>query len=139
LQRGSVVNLPFFPDSLAAKASPRTRPGISGYTPAVQGVRICDTLMPLQLRGNHGGSAACAGAISGPDIAKLSPASSTPSAIGFQMTDFQRKLFSQETGCEPSVLFGTAGLPGLYPFATARTNDRTGIQRRVLARQVEPR
>ena len=65
--------------------------------------------------------------------------SSTPSAIGFQMTDFQRKLFSQEAGREPSALFGTAGLSGLYPFATARTDDRTGILRRVHARPVSPR
>jgi len=37
LQRGGVVNLPIFPSSLAAKAPPRTRPGISG-TSALSGV-----------------------------------------------------------------------------------------------------
>jgi hypothetical protein len=32
------------------------------------------------------------------------------------MNDFRRKLFSQEARREPSVLFDTAGLSGLYPF-----------------------
>jgi hypothetical protein len=53
--------------------------------------------------------------------------SSTPSAIGFQMTDFRRELFSQEAGREPPVLFGTAALSGLYPFATARAHCRGGF------------
>jgi hypothetical protein len=53
--------------------------------------------------------------------------SSTPSAIGFQMTDFRRKLFSQEAGREPPVLFGTAALSGLYPFATAGAHCRDGF------------
>jgi hypothetical protein len=60
-------------------------------------------------------------------------ASSTPSAIGFQMTDFRRKPFSQEAGCDPPVLFGTAALSGLYPFATARSHDRNRFLRRVSA------
>jgi hypothetical protein len=55
------------------------------------------------------------------------------------MTDFRRKLFSQEVRREPPVLFGTADLSGLYPFATVRALHRSGFLRRVLARQVEPR
>jgi hypothetical protein len=54
-------------------------------------------------------------------------ASPTPSVIGFQMTDFRRKLFSQETGRAPPVLFDTAVLSSLYPFATARTHCRDGF------------
>ena len=53
------------------------------------------------------------------------------------MTDFRRKLFSQEAGCEPPVLFDTAGLSGLYPFATVRAHHRNGFLRRVLAWPVE--
>jgi hypothetical protein len=49
------------------------------------------------------------------------PTSSTPSTIGFQMTNFRRKPFSQEAGRNPPVLFDTAGLFGLYPFATGMT------------------
>ena len=45
------------------------------------------------------------------------------------MTDFQRKLFSQEMRRAPPVLFGTAGLSGLYPFATARVQQRNGFRR----------
>jgi hypothetical protein len=78
-------------------------------------------------------------------------ASSTSSTIGFQMTDFQRKPFSQETGRELPVLFDTANLSGLYPFATASAHHcnrflrhinavASGFAgRRVPARQVEPR
>jgi hypothetical protein len=62
-----------------------------------------------------------------------------PSAIGFQMTDFQRKLFSQDVRRAPAVLFGTAGLSGLYPFATARDLHRNGLLRRVFARPARPR
>jgi len=47
------------------------------------------------------------------------------------MTDFQRKLFSQEVRRVPPVLFGTAGLSGLYPFATAMAHYRNGFLRRV--------
>jgi hypothetical protein len=68
-----------------------------------------------------------------------SPASSTLSAIGFQMNDFRRKLFSQEARREPSVLFDTAGLSGLYPFATVRAHHCNGLPRRVPARPMEPR
>jgi hypothetical protein len=66
-------------------------------------------------------------------------ASSIPSAIGFQMNDFRRKLFSQEARREPPVRFDTAGLSGLYPFATARAHHCNGFPRRVLARPVGPR
>jgi hypothetical protein len=65
--------------------------------------------------------------------------SSTSSTIGFQMTDFRRKPFSQEVGRELPVLFDTADLSGLYPFATVSALHRSGFLRRVLARQVEPR
>jgi hypothetical protein len=51
--------------------------------------------------------------------------SSTPSAIGFQMNDFRQKLISQDATREPSVLFGTADLSGLYPFATAEFSSAT--------------
>jgi hypothetical protein len=47
--------------------------------------------------------------------------------LDFKMTDFRRKLFSQEADREPPVLFGTAALSGLYPFATARAHDRNGF------------
>ena len=53
------------------------------------------------------------------------------------MTDFRRKPFSQEAGCEPPVLFDTADLSGLYPFATVSAHHRSGFLRRALARQVE--
>jgi hypothetical protein len=53
--------------------------------------------------------------------------SPTPSVIGFQMTDFRRKLSSQETGRAPPVPFDTADLSGLYPFATMRTHGRDGL------------
>jgi hypothetical protein len=43
------------------------------------------------------------------------------------MTDFRRKLFSQEAGREPPVLFDTADLSGLYPLATARAHCRDGF------------
>jgi len=78
-------------------------------------------------------------------------ASSTSSTIGFQMTSFQRKPFSREAGCELPVLFDTANLSGLYPFATASAHLCNGFLRhinavasgfagrRVLARQVESR
>jgi hypothetical protein len=66
-------------------------------------------------------------------------ASSTSSTIGFQMTDFQRKPISQEAGGTLPVLFDTACLSGLYPFATVRAHHRNGFLRPVLARQVEPR
>jgi len=65
--------------------------------------------------------------------------SSTPSAIGFQMTDFQRKPFLQETDREPPVLFDTAGLSGLYPFATVRARDCNYFLRCVFAWPVNPR
>jgi len=67
------------------------------------------------------------------------------------MTDFRRKLCSREASREPPVRFDTAGLPGLYPFATAIADCRNGFlrhvnvvasgfaSRRVLARQVESR
>jgi hypothetical protein len=60
-------------------------------------------------------------------------ASSTPSAIGFQMNDFRRKLISQEAGREPPVRFDTATLSGLYPFATVRAQHCYGFPRRVTA------
>jgi hypothetical protein len=63
-------------------------------------------------------------------------ASPAPSAIGFQMTDFRRKHFSQEARREPPVPFDTAGL---YPFATVRAQHCNGFPRHVLARQVKPR
>jgi hypothetical protein len=66
-------------------------------------------------------------------------ASPAPSAIGFQMTDFRRKHFSQEARREPPVHFDTAGLSGLYPFATIRIHRRNGFLRCGLARQVEPK
>jgi hypothetical protein len=43
------------------------------------------------------------------------------------MLDFRRKPFSQEAGCEPPVLFDTATLSGLYPFATASAHCRDGF------------
>jgi hypothetical protein len=49
------------------------------------------------------------------------------------MTDFRRKLFSREASREPPVRFDTAGLPGLYPFATARADCRNGFLRHVNA------
>jgi len=66
-------------------------------------------------------------------------ASPALSAIGFQMTDFRRKHFSQEARREPPVHFDTAGQSGLYPFATVRDHHRNGFPRRVLARPVGPR
>jgi hypothetical protein len=71
-------------------------------------------------------------------LQRRSLASSTPSAIGFQMTDFRRKHFSQEARREPPVHFDTAGLSGLYPFATIRTHHRNGFLRCGLARPVSP-
>jgi hypothetical protein len=65
-------------------------------------------------------------------------ASPALSAIGFQMTDFRRKHFSQEARREPPVHFDTAGLSGLYPFATIRTHHRNGFLRCGLARPVSP-
>jgi hypothetical protein len=52
---------------------------------------------------------------------------------------FRRKLISQEAGREPPVLFDTADLSGLYPFATVRAHHRSGFLRRVFARPVNPR
>jgi hypothetical protein len=75
----------------------------------------------------------------GPDIASLVAGIADPSAIGFQMNDFRRKLFSQEARREPPVLFDTAGLSGLYPFATVRSRYCNDFPRRVVARQVGPR
>jgi hypothetical protein len=66
-------------------------------------------------------------------------ASPAPSAIGFQMTDFRRKHFSQEARREPPVHFDTAGQSGLYPLATVRPQHCNGFPRRVLARPVSPR
>jgi hypothetical protein len=63
--------------------------------------------------------------------------SSIASATGFQMADFRRKLLSQETRREPPVLFDTAGLSGLYPFATVHRGS--GFQRRAFARPVGAR
>jgi hypothetical protein len=66
-------------------------------------------------------------------------ASPAPSAIGFQMTDFRRKHFSQEARREPPVHFDTAGPSGPYPFATIRTHRRNSFLRCGLARPVSPR
>jgi len=66
-------------------------------------------------------------------------ASLAPSAIGFQMTDFRRRNFSQEARREPPVHFDTAGQSGLYPFATTRTHHRNGFLRCGRARPVSPR
>ncbi|UPK03214.1 hypothetical protein [Bradyrhizobium sp. 170] len=55
------------------------------------------------------------------------------------MTNFQRKPISQEAGCELPVLFDTADLSGLYPFATVSAHHPAGFLRRVVARLVSPR
>jgi hypothetical protein len=87
----------------------------------------------LQLRGNHGAGVVRVCADGGPDIAKPALASSTPSAIGFQMTNFQRKPISQEAGRTLPVRFDTADLSGLYPFATASAHHCNDFPRRVNA------
>jgi hypothetical protein len=89
----------------------------------------------LQRCGNHGGGAVRACADAGPDIAQRVTGIVDPSAIGFQMNDFRRKLFSQEAGREPPVLFDTADLSGLYPLATARAHCRDGVLSAAFARK----
>ena len=133
LQRVGMVNLPVFPSSVAAEAPSPARRGISG-TSALSMVSAFAT------RGWRCISAvtmAKAPFARAPMVDRIlhsrSLTSSTPSAIGFQMTDFRRKLFLQEADREPSVLFDTAGLSCLYPFATARAQHCNGFLRRVNA------
>jgi hypothetical protein len=70
LQRVGVVNLPIFPSSLTDKAPSSTRSGIFDTSRSVRGVRICDTPMPRQFRGNHCEDVVRARAHAGLDIAK---------------------------------------------------------------------
>jgi hypothetical protein len=134
-----VVNLPIFPESRADKTPPPAKPGISGTC----ALSMVSAFATRRLRFGSAVTmatapfAACADG--GLDIASELPTSSIPSAIGFQMADFRRKLFSQEARREPPVLFDTAGLSGLYPFATAGAHRGNGFQRCVFARPVGAR
>jgi hypothetical protein len=132
LRRVGVVNLPIFLSSLAAEAPPAARPGIAGTSALSTVSAFATRRLGPRLRGNHGGVVVGACADAGPDIAKQVAGIVDPSAIGFQMNDFRRKLFSQEARREPAVRFDTAGLSGLYPFATVRPHERNGFLRCVL-------
>jgi hypothetical protein len=69
----------------------------------------------------------------GPDIAK--PVAGIVDAVGDWISDdgFSTKTLFARRPCMPPVLFGTANLSGLYPFATASAHDRNGFLRRVNA------
>jgi hypothetical protein len=64
-----------------------------------------------------------------PILLSRSVESSTASTDGSPMLHFRQNFFSQEA---PPVLFGTADLSGLYPFATAQPAHRNGFLQRVV-------
>jgi hypothetical protein len=139
LPRIGVVNLPVFLLVFRDQSAAAHEDGeFSVHPPCPQcpHLRHADW---VPLCGNHGECAVRAGADAGPDIAKQVVGIVDPSAIGFQMNDFRRKLFSQAARRVPPVRFDTAGLSGLYPFATVGAHHRNGFPRRVLAWPVGPR
>jgi hypothetical protein len=93
----------------------------------VPAVRICDRRrprgLPVTIEGTSFDMAIALDSI----LQSRSAKSSTVSTDGLRMLNFRRKFFLQKA---PAVLFDTARLSGLYPFATARVHHCRSVPRR---------